>query len=57
MKKKMITKEELFKRYLREAYDLGKNDGWEVNFEELVKRWFENYESLEKAEKLLRCIK
>lgn len=31
-------KEETFRRFMREAYLLGKNDGWEINFEELLKR-------------------
>ena len=34
----------LFKRLMREAYDLGKNDGTAINFEELLEAYLRELE-------------
>jgi len=45
-----MNKEDYLRRILREAYVLGKNDGWEISFNDLVEKWIENYRDIEKLE-------
>lgn len=45
-----MNKEEYLRRILREAYELGKNDGWEVSFNDLVEKWLSIYRDIESLE-------
>jgi len=48
----MITTKELFSRCMREAWLLGLNDGWEIDFNELRDKYLRELEKLELAKEL-----